>query len=103
MSHATIRLSQSNGDGRVPRVLAFYNRTPRIISFSVGGVGLNLHRMGGVAITGLPRSGGSTICWGELRRRCERFDREFSRDEGPFPDAWVYTTGRFMIRIGKDF
>lgn len=64
------------------------------------GYGLNLHRRGGVSITGVPRSGGTTLCWGRLRRHCESIDR--NPCAGAI-DATVLTRGPFMLRIGPDF
>lgn len=61
------------------------------------GYGFNVHRRGGVSITGIPSSGGTTLCWGRLRRRCEGLDL------GHSPDATIYTAGPLMLRIGPDF
>lgn len=92
----------------------FARRHPRLVSFGVTPFGLNLHRLGGLSLTGLPRSGGSTICWGKMRERCERIDGEQDEPERPVQlvdvgeqtrvqRTHVLIFGRFMVRIGRDF
>lgn len=74
-------------------------RNPRIMSVAVfpSGIGLNLHRRGGISITGIPASGGTTICWGHLLRYCDERDRLVSTHRRRID------IGRVSIRIGRDF
>lgn len=89
----------------------FVRRGPRLISFGAApGPGLNFHRQGttinGISLSGLPRSGGTTICWGKMRTRCESIDadpRRLQWRDSLDPDAWIRCVGPFMIRVGSDF
>jgi len=85
--------------------LAFLKRDPWTLIIAAGGRGINLHRKGGLSLSGMPRSGGTTLCWGQLRKRCERMDSELR--EGCCghgrPDALVRCLGPFMLRVGSDF
>jgi len=88
----------------------FARRGPRLIAFGVFPFGLNLHREGGISVSGIPRSGGTTICWGKLRERCERIDGEQERAEpiqlaptDRMQRTKVSSFGPFMIRVGRDF
>src|SRR4051794_29891538 len=88
----------------------FARRGPRLIAFGASPFGLNLHREGGVSVSGLPPVGGTTVCWGKLRERCERIDGEQERDEplqlaptDRMQRTRLRTFGPFMIRIGRDF
>lgn len=89
----------------------FARRGPRLLAAGASPFGLNLHRDGGVSVSGLPRSGGTTVCWGRLRDRCERIDAEQEDPEQPIQLApndrmqrtRVSIVGPFMVRIGRDF
>jgi hypothetical protein len=67
-------------------------------------VGLNLHRTGGLSVSGIPHRGGTTLCWGDLRRRCIEIDAEPQdwRDTPP-PDTTIKTFGPLMLRVGSYF
>jgi hypothetical protein len=62
-----------------------------------GFTGVNLHRTGGVSITGIPGSGGTTVAWGRLRARGDHMDREGSTQRRRF------ACGPVAVRIGRDF
>jgi hypothetical protein len=83
----------------------FARRGPRLISVGVTPFGLNLHRLGGISLTGLPRSGGTTVCWGGLRERCDRMDGEALARTGELVSdhTEVRCFGPLMIRVGRDF
>lgn len=40
------------------------------------GIGLTIHRDGGVSFPGIPRAGGTSILWGKAKRRVERLGRD---------------------------
>lgn len=89
----------------------FARRSPRLISVGATPYGVNLHRRGGISFSGLPGSGGTTICWGRMRERCARTDAEQEDPEAPIQLAAnnrvqrtrVSAFGPFMVRIGRDF
>jgi hypothetical protein len=80
-------------------IFAWRNGRSAILAASAGGstCGVNLHREGGLSITGLPASGGTTIAWGRLRSRTEEFDRS-----GP-TDRRLISLGPVAVRVGRDF
>lgn len=67
--------------------------------------GLNLHRRGGISLTGVPAQGGSTVCWGRLRERLDGLDGQHFAQTGELLSArtWVRCFGPFMVRVGRDF
>lgn len=78
-------------------------RNERILALIFNGRGINLHRRGGISITGLPSRGGTTLCWGALRRRCEQIDSE-PQDYRPSPPPdTLITHGPLMLRVGSYF
>lgn len=120
---STVRLTIEDKKGAAAghthlRMLAFAKRTPRIIILAAGGKGINLHRAGGISISGVPAVGGTTLCWGELRQVVEEKDANppmvvppldpamRGAPSKPVPyeiDCDVRTFGPFMLRIGRDF
>ena len=85
--------------GRPRRWEGFTHRNRGTVIFAVEGRGINFHRKGGVSFTGFPSTGGTTICWGRLRRKLERYDE----DRGGRVKAWVRCYGPIMVRSGEDF
>jgi hypothetical protein len=88
----------------------FAARGPRLITLGASPFSLNLHRQGAtinaISLSGLPRRGGTTVCWGRMRTRCEGIDRDPRRlqwRDSIEPDAWIRCFGPFMVRIGNDF
>lgn len=82
----------------------FVRRGPQLIALGATPFGLNLHRHGGISVSGLPRSGGTTVCWDRMRTRCEDRDRRrLQWRDSLDPDAWVRCFGPLMVRIGSDF
>lgn len=62
-------------------------------------IGVNLHRRGGLSLTGVPRSGGITVAWGELRRQGDEWDKAVAA----FSDRRRVVLGPVAIRVGRDF
>ena len=62
-----------------------------------GYIGLNLHRSGGISITGFPAKGGTTIAWGRLRARGDEMDRQGGTER------IRVALGPVAIRVGRDF
>ena len=87
------------------RVVAWFRRTHKQINVVVGGTGLNLHRRGGISLTGLPRSGGTSLLWGSLRADCAAKDHHAAtvHPDLDYIQARVFTFGPFMVRVGRDF
>lgn len=92
--------------GRPKRWEGFFQRNKgRTIIAAFEGRGINFHRKGGVRFTGLPSTGGTTICWGRLRERCDGMDAEYyaKTDILVSSHTWVRCFGPIMIRVGRDF
>lgn len=88
----------------------FARRSPRLLIVGSDLFGVNFHRQGttinGISVSGLPRSGGTTVCWGRMRARCESIDadpRRLQWRDTLRPDAWIRCLGPVMVRIGSDF
>lgn len=86
-----------------PRVEVAYHHGPRLWALVANGRGVNFHRDGGLSVTGVPSSGGTTVCWGRMRERCERIDAEPAEWKPNGPVAWIRRVGPLMLRVGRDF
>lgn len=65
---------------------------------SRSGLGLTLHRRGGITLVGIPRSGGTTVAWGRLDRRM----REII-ESGPVCGGRRIEVGRVSVYAGENF
>lgn len=83
--------------GRVLRMKVFTVRKPKLVHLTVvsgaTGYGVTLHRNGGVSLCGIPKSGGTTLAWGELKRRLDKDSR----------DVWTVQLGPVQLFVGRDF
>jgi hypothetical protein len=57
------------------------------------GLGITLHRYGGISFPGIPRMGGTSILWGKARERVERLGRDHA----------AFRLGPIGVFIGSDF
>ena len=94
----------------IKKVDAWFRRNGKQINFVINGRGLNLHRTGGVSITGLPSRGGTSLMWGNLKRRCERTDAAQAIEKpiqlapnNQIQETTVRILGPLMLRVGRSF
>lgn len=88
---ATLRLDSPS---RKWPAVTVARRHPRILYLMLpSGRGVSFHRNGGISLPGVPSSGGTTICWGAVRRRIEEHGR----------DHRAIRLGPIAIFVGRDF
>jgi hypothetical protein len=74
-------------------IAAAHRGKGRVFITLSNGLGLTLHRNGGVSVCGMPRTGGTSILWGAVNERVKRH----GRDHHSLHLGWI------GIYIGADF
>jgi hypothetical protein len=95
-SKGNLHLSAWQIDGGVPSrsPIASLWRTGHHITLGLrSGYGISLHRHAGISLTGLPRSGGTSLLWGEANERVGLLGK----------DNRAFHFGPVGIYIGRDF
>lgn len=92
-ANGSVRLYVSEPSGRQRIVACAYRRRNIRFGFvAAPGIGITIHRQG-FSIVGIPRSGGTSLLWGRLKRRVERDGR----------DNRKLCLGPIGVFIGSDF
>jgi hypothetical protein len=75
-------------------VAAAHRHRGHVAFFAISsGLGLSLHRNGGISLSGVPRSGGTSILWGAVNDRVKRLGQHHR----------AFHLGPIGIYIGEDF